>query len=215
MDCPMWKAAAEAKFQNKGSKFTKEDWDTLLGNYEAVADLPPAAFIPELHEAYPDAKVVIIQRDPSSWYTSCSKTVMRIAESSELKMLSYVDRGLASHLAPMLYVLFDSVFGTEYKDPVKKKQGWIQGYNDTYDEARRVVPKEQRLEFSLDQGWEPLCDFLGKEIPQKPFPRDNDSASFDVAIRGLINKMWVRAAQQSLPYLVIGGMTVALLSVFQ
>ncbi|KAL8950405.1 MAG: hypothetical protein Q9222_003563 [Ikaeria aurantiellina] len=215
MDCYMWKAAIEAKYHNKGPKFTKADWDSLLGNFEAVTDVPPAAFIPELHEAYPDAKLIIIQRDPDSWYKSCAHTVMRIADTTELKVLSYLDRGLAMHIQPMLVILFASVFGTEYKDPIKKKENWTKGYNDAYEEARRIVPKEQCLEFSLDEGWEPLCAFLGRDVPQKPFPKENTSASFDVTIRRLVNQMWVRAARQNLPYLLAGGMVIALLSIFQ
>ena len=27
--------------------------------------------------------------------------------------------------------------------------------------------------FNVTEGWEPLCKFLGKEIPQQPFPRKN------------------------------------------
>lgn len=33
------------------------------------------------------------------------------------------------------------------------------------------VPKENLLVFNVKQGWEPLCKFLGKGVPQKPFPR--------------------------------------------
>lgn len=28
------------------------------------------------------------------------------------------------------------------------------------------------------QGWEPLCAFLGKEVPQDPYPFVNDSGSY-------------------------------------
>lgn len=31
MECDMWKEALEAKFYNKGRKYTKKDWDQLLG----------------------------------------------------------------------------------------------------------------------------------------------------------------------------------------
>ena len=43
-----------------------------------------------------------------------------------------------------------------------------------YDEIRRIVPPESRLEYKLGDGWEPLCEFLGKEVPNVPFPRVND-----------------------------------------
>lgn len=41
------------------------------------------------------------------------------------------------------------------------------------------------LEFNVKEGWEPLCKFLGKELPRDPktgsvlpFPRMNDTAEF-------------------------------------
>merc|ERR1712187_847367 len=37
-------------------------------------------------------------------------------------------------------------------------------------EVERTVPKDKLLVFSADQGWEPLCKFLGKPIPSVPFP---------------------------------------------
>ncbi|KAL8936732.1 MAG: hypothetical protein Q9216_004773 [Gyalolechia sp. 2 TL-2023] len=202
MDCDMWREALDAKFNNRGRKYGKKDWDQLLGNCQAVADIPPAAFIPELHEAYPDAKVIIIQRDPEKWYTSCLRTVVKFTSSKQLPVLFLLDRYLARRMAPMMGLLLTSLFGTESKDPVKMKENWIRGYNDAYEEARRVVPPDQRLEYSLGQGWEPLCEFLGTEVPDKPFPHVNDSAAFGDGIKVLVKRMWIRAAKLNAPYVV-------------
>ncbi|KAL8827164.1 MAG: hypothetical protein Q9170_007122 [Blastenia crenularia] len=203
-DCDMWREALEAKYHNKGHKYTRKDWDQLLGHCQAVADFPPAAFIPELHEAYPDAKVVIVQRDAQKWYESCSNTIMRVAASKQLLFLYYLDRYLCARLVPMLGPLFSGSFGTERKDPVKKRENWINGYLKAYEEARRVVPQEKRLDFSLSQGWEPLCKFLGNEVPDKPFPHVHDTNEFDEGIAFLIRRMWVRAAKMNAPYVVAG-----------
>ena len=35
------------------------------------------------------------------------------------------------------------------------------------------APKDKLLVFNVKEGWEPLCKFLEKEIPDKPFPRKN------------------------------------------
>ena len=35
------------------------------------------------------------------------------------------------------------------------------------------MPKENLLEYSIKQGWKPLCDFLGQEIPNVSFPHEN------------------------------------------
>jgi hypothetical protein len=37
------------------------------------------------------------------------------------------------------------------------------------------VPPEKLLVYAMGEGWQPLCDFLGAEVPRgKPFPRLND-----------------------------------------
>lgn len=48
--------------------------------------------------------------------------------------------------------------------------------------VRSVVPQEKLLEFQASDGWELLARFLGKEKPDRKFPRMNDSK----ATNGLI-----------------------------
>ena len=38
---------------------------------------------------------------------------------------------------------------------------------------RAIVPKENLLVYRTMQGWKPLCDFLGHEIPNVAFPHEN------------------------------------------
>jgi hypothetical protein len=43
-----------------------------------------------------------------------------------------------------------------------------------------TVPAAQLLVFDVQQGWEPLCAFLGAPVPDEPFPRANSTAEFRV-----------------------------------
>lgn len=43
--------------------------------------------------------------------------------------------------------------------------------------VRGMVPPERLLEWSVEDGWEPLCAFLGKEVPAEPFPHVNTSSA--------------------------------------
>jgi hypothetical protein len=49
---------------------------------------------------------------------------------------------------------------------------------ETYDEYFREiwssVPPERLLEYKLGSGWEPLCEFPDKGVPDAHFPRSND-----------------------------------------
>ena len=48
-------------------------------------------------------------------------------------------------------------------------------YREHYELVRRVTPKDRLLEYQLGSGWEPLCTFLGKPIPDIPFPKSNET----------------------------------------
>ena len=39
--------------------------------------------------------------------------------------------------------------------------------------VKSIVPEEDLLVWNLKDGWEPLCSFLGKPIPEEPIPHDN------------------------------------------
>ncbi len=38
---------------------------------------------------------------------------------------------------------------------------------------RGLVAKDRLLEWTVEDGWEPLCEFLGKDVPNEPFPHVN------------------------------------------
>jgi hypothetical protein len=44
--------------------------------------------------------------------------------------------------------------------------------------VRGLVPEERRLEWTVEDGWEPLCEFLGKPVPDEPFPHANSAAGW-------------------------------------
>lgn len=43
-----------------------------------------------------------------------------------------------------------------------------------YDMVRKIVPAERLLEVKLGDGWEPLCEFLGRPVPRGPYIRANE-----------------------------------------
>jgi len=56
---------------------------------------------------------------------------------------------------------------------------------DHYQHVRDITPKERFLEYRVQEGWEPLCKFLGHEAPDEPFPRINEQKDF-INIHGFI-----------------------------
>ena len=59
--------------------------EELMAGFVACTDMPPIDFIPELMEVYPDAKVVLVTRDPERWLQS----IRPVARNSSLWWLPY------------------------------------------------------------------------------------------------------------------------------
>jgi hypothetical protein len=58
-------------------------------------------------------------------------------------------------------------------------------YNQHIEEVKAAVPAERLLIFTANQGWRPLCDFLGVAVPNGPFPNVNDRAEFQKIKRNI------------------------------
>lgn len=56
-ECMVWTRLWDAKAAETRKQVGVEDFDKLIGNYEAVTDAPGYMFAKELIQAYPDAKV--------------------------------------------------------------------------------------------------------------------------------------------------------------
>jgi len=52
-------------------------------------------------------------------------------------------------------------------------------YGKHIERLRDVVPPEKLRLFNVKDGWEPLCEMLGVDVPEVPFPRINDSEAID------------------------------------
>lgn len=77
--------------------------------------------------------------------------------------------------------VWDRVFDGRFADPVHAKQVFL----DYIEQVKQAVPAEQLLVFQVADGWEPLCEFLGCEVPDGPFPHVNDADTFRRAVTAL------------------------------
>lgn len=188
-EMPEWTRALKAKYRGEGT-FTKLDWDRLLGDCQGVVDYPSAFFVSDLAQLYPDAKVVILNRDPEKWYESVSETVTLITRPSFGRICTLMYASLFDKRVRDMKAFWKEVSHAEGNyDHFAEKDKAIAFMQEKYDECRRVVAPERRIEFKVQDGWEPLCRHLGVEVPMvedpetgrmvvAPFPRVNDRALF-------------------------------------
>ncbi|KAL4959212.1 sulfotransferase family protein [Aspergillus stella-maris] len=180
-DCELWYEALRAKYDGVGKPFGREAFNQLLGNCQAVCDFPAAAFAEELIEAYPEAKVILIDRDVNKWHR------MPTVNSSVKQTFEPV----LSHPLLPLWQLLENVFimHTRWLQPTWKKI-WKHYFNNNfkangckafrahYARVKEIVPPENLLVYKVSEGWEPLCKFLGQPLPRQPYPTGNQVSVF-------------------------------------
>lgn len=85
-----------------------------------------------------------------------------------------------------------------------------QTYRDHYKHVRQVVPKDKLLEYKPQQGWEPLCRFLGKPIPkEEPYPYINQPDNIIKMHTVVWQKTSVLAIQKIAPFVAAFVVVVA------
>jgi len=136
------------------------DWQELLSDYVALVDWPGASFWRELSAANPDALVLLSTRDPEAWYRSASNTIFNSFD----------------HSPPGLEDWFTAVqrmLGERFCDDLGNEAAMIDAFERHNAEVRAGVPAGRLLEWTVTDGWEPICERLGLAVPDEAFPKTN------------------------------------------
>ncbi|KAK3995850.1 hypothetical protein QBC44DRAFT_388099 [Cladorrhinum sp. PSN332] len=74
---------------------------------------------------------------------------------------------------------------------------------DHHNMIRGMVPKERLLEWTVEDGWEPLCRFLERDVPKETFPRTG--MPFEGSIQAeKVSERYFRGAMWNLVVIVVG-----------
>lgn len=141
------------------------DWSALLADYRCLVDWPGASFWPEVLAANPDALVLLSVRDPERWYRSASNTIF----------------GAFDQVPPVLVPWMTAVrrlMHDRFSDRFDDATAMIDAYERHNAAVRRQVPPGQLLEWTPDDGWEPICERLSLPVPADPFPATNTTDEF-------------------------------------
>lgn len=158
---PIWNSVASGKERN---------WRRVYEGYRATVDWPGCHYYAELAEAFPEAKIILTERDSRAWYYSMSETIFQNMPGRVARMLMAVAR------FPMHFVSTIVLKQTFHNDIGEANA--IATFERHNAEVRALIPADRLLVFDVKQGWGPLCAFLGVEVPDTPFPRTNDREMF-------------------------------------
>ena len=181
-DADMWADALNAKYFGKGKPFGRKEFDQLLGHTSAVSDTPCFVMWKELTDAYPDAKVVLTQRDEEKWLVSCRALIEGTLNPVTRYGFRYLDPFWMGRILRVGLDWTEGWFGVQGNMTVETCMANArQKYREHYRDVKACVPKERLLEYELGSGWVPLCQFLGKPVPSVPFPHVNEAKMLDAA----------------------------------
>jgi hypothetical protein len=142
------------------------DWNKVFVDYQATVDWPACAYYKELMQMYPEAKVLLTVRDPEQWYESVCSTIY---------IVSREHLSDSPHAQMLNTLVWEGTFDGKFED----KEYAIAVFLRHIEEVKQYVSPEKLLVYDVKEGWEPLCAFLGVEVPTGiPFPRLNDRANF-------------------------------------
>ncbi len=147
------------------------DWEDLFRDYRATVDWPGCRFWRELTERYPESKVLLSVRNAESWYESVHETIYQAMTRPHPEGTPQVlihQRNMANQ------IVLEETFGGRFLD-----RGYAIEVFEAHNRAvQDAIPPEKLLIYEVKEGWEPLCAFLDRPIPNESFPRVNERDFF-------------------------------------
>ena len=130
----------------------------VLEQNEALTDTPIPSFYRELDQRYPGAKFILTVRDMEGWLLSCKKQfTAKLAEKQN-----------DAHNR-----LFMDLYGTAIFDEEQFRRGYQRFVEGVIAHFKGREQDLLVLNVAAGQGWDELCAFLGKPVPEIPFPKAN------------------------------------------
>jgi hypothetical protein len=163
----------------------QQNWDEALAGYTATVDNPTTPVWKDLAVAYPDAKVLLTlhPKGADAWYDSTIETIYFTENMWQFKVLEMFTP-FGRKFGDMCHKL---IWQRSHQNTMPDRARAIVHYKQHIEDVRAHVPADRLLVFSVDQGWEPLCKFLGVPVPDTPFPNVNDRDAIKKVIAN-INK---------------------------
>ncbi|KAF9892094.1 hypothetical protein FE257_002500 [Aspergillus nanangensis] len=207
---PTWKAWVQLgrrKWgQHESQPLARADFDALMNNCDAVTDQPGALFASELIREYPEALVILNKRDPEAWHRSIRNTFGVTMAGFAYRVLPYFDAQLYWRKRYYVEVLEAAFYGS-----IARHGQWV--YEDHCAKVRGMVPAERLLEWTVQDGWAPLCQFLQKPIPEQEFPSGNIPPATLGRIGAYMDVMLKRARRNlALTLVMLLGVSIAMVA---
>ena len=137
---------------------------------------------PPIGESLPittQVKVLLSVRTPESWWRSINDTLYPVMKNKPPENAPPIMKQQNEMARKQI---LETTFGGRFED----KAHSLAVYQRHVDEVRAYIDPKRLLVFDVAESWAPLCRFLGVAEPTDPFPRLNDTATFQAMIKGMM-----------------------------
>lgn len=193
----LWTEAMRAKYMGSGAPWGRRELDVVLGNFDAIMDLPAACMVDELVRAYPDAKFILTHRPVEKWLASMHATIFPVMAWPSWQLLRRFDPVFVEPWCRYKEIMLEGWGRDDFGDANMRRT-----FKEHGEVVRRVVPGERLLVFEVEEGWGPLCGFLGVERPVGAFPHVNDAEAYVRSFRRARDWVVLRVVGRALMVLV-------------
>ena len=147
------------------------DWEAVFAGYRSAVDWPSAFFWREIAERYPRAKIILTLRSAESWYASMEKTILEhIGPGNDPDSVG-------------VKLIGERVFGGRLD-----RAHVVAAFEKNTADVQAAFGADRLLTYHVGDGWEPLCRFLGKPVPEVEYPRTNKAEDFHQSVAALQEK---------------------------
>lgn len=151
------------------------DWSVIFAGYRATLDWPTIYFWEQLATAYPDAKILLTDRDPEGWWASHVAMFERSADL-ERELTDEQRRWAEESGFARMQTALGTIVSATFDGQVFDMAHCLRVFKQHRERVQRTVPAKRLMVYRVQEGWEPLCRFLGVDVPDEPFPRVNVGA---------------------------------------
>jgi hypothetical protein len=139
------------------------DLRKLLAPYDATVGVPAMFFLDDIIAVSPEVMVVLNVRNMETWWNSYSHLQQLVFNLR--KRLWFAPR-IRYFFRTCDAFLFHGYFEGKYQH----KEWCIGRIEEMNRSVKETIPAKRLLVYEIGNGWEPLCKFLDKPIPNKQFP---------------------------------------------
>jgi hypothetical protein len=142
--------------------------------FDSFSDWPWPLIYKELDKNFPQSRFILtIRKNPEVWIKS-------------LKRHSLVYTNPQTHCRKLAY---------GYNYPFGKEEEHIKIYEEHNKQVVKYFDGRQDdlliLNFEEGDGWEKICNFLGKDIPTREFPHRNKKPAFKLTKKVILNSLHI------------------------